>query len=250
MITSSHWTIAKEYQHSEASKDFSTLDKVFSLSGELITSDNRSNVHKVEIDGIIYYVKRYTCAGKGLRKYIGRSRIRAEWENMLLFHKLGVPAANIVAYGEEKKWGVMSRGAMITEEVKNSKDLLAMAEENSPLLKNRKWITQVIQQVADLTRNLHQNRFVHTDLKWRNILVTQEDNPKVALIDCPAGSITHPLFLKRGIIKDLACLDKRGKYNLSKTLRMKFYTLYTGRKLSAIDKELIARLLRFFEGRE
>ena len=251
MITSSQWTVTEEFRNSPAKKAFSSLDKVFSLAGQKITDDELSNVHKVRVEDTNYYVKRYTVAGKGLRRYLGRSRIRAEWENMLFFRTLGVPAAKVVAYGEEKNWGIMTRGAMITEEVKNTKDLLTMVNENSPLLRDRRWMNQVIKQVAEITRILHQNRFIHTDLKWRNILVTQEETPSVTLIDCPAGVITHSVFVKRGTIKDLACLDKVAKKVLSNTQRLRFYLLYRRIKsLNANDKAYIRKVNTFFLNRE
>ena len=220
MLTSSSWIVSNEFQNTEAARAFASIDQVFSLSGQRITADKISNVHRVEIKGTAYYVKRYTQAGKGLRQYFGRSRIRAEWENMLFFHQLGVPAAPVVAYGEEKKWGAMTRGALITKEVENTKDLRAMVHENSDFLQDRSWVAKVISQVAQATRSLHQNSFIHIDLKWRNILVTQEQEPRIALIDCPAGMKQPSWLLKRNIIKDLACLDKVAKYTLSNTQRL------------------------------
>ena len=251
MITSSQWTVTENYRSSKAGDAFSSIDKVFALEGDYINDDKFSDVIRVEIEGSRYYVKRYTSGGKGLRRYIGRSRIRAEWENMLFFHKLGIPAANVVSYGEEKSWGMMTRGAMITEEVKNTKDLLTMVNENSPLLSDRKWVREVIGQVATITRILHDNHFIHTDLKWRNILVTQEDTPSISLIDCPAGTITHPLFLKRGTVKDLACLDKVARNTLSRTQRLKFYLLYRKREsINTSDKLFLNKVSTFFLNRE
>ena len=70
---------------------------------------------------------------------------------------------------------------------------------------------------------MHTDRFAHNDFKWRNILVDSDiDHPKVYLIDCPAGQRWFGPFLPYRIIKDLACLDKLGKYNLSRTQRLSF----------------------------
>jgi hypothetical protein len=58
-------------------------------------------------------------------------------------------------------------------------------------------------------------------------------------------------FLTRGIIKDLACLDKIARKQLSKMERLRFYLAYKGKsRLSVKDKKEIYRVLRFFEGRE
>ncbi|WP_448218814.1 lipopolysaccharide kinase InaA family protein [Endozoicomonas sp. 2B-B] len=251
MLTKSHWTISQDYQNSPAASAFSSLDKVFALSGQPITKDTLSNVRRVEVDNTGYYVKRYTRAGKGLRRYIGRSRIKAEWENMLFFHEIGVPAAPVVAYGEEKKHGVMTRGALITREVENTWNLKMLVDQDLPQLYSRQWMGIVISQVAAATRKLHENNFIHTDLKWRNILVTKTENPVIALIDCPAGAQMSGWLQKRNIVKDLACLDKVAKEVLSQSQRLSFYKQYAGvNRLNKSDKKLITKILGFFEGRE
>ena len=251
MLKSSKWVVTAGYQKTEAGRTFSTIDKVFSLEGKPITSDALSNVHRVEVDGIGYYVKRYTSAGKGFRRYAGKSRIRAEWENLLLFQKLGVPTVSVVAYGEEKNMGMMTRGALITREAENTMDLKAMVKHNSSYLHDTDWVENVISQVAAATRIIHSNKFIHTDLKWRNILVTQSTTPQMFFIDCPSGSYMSGYLLKRNIIKDIACLDKVAKQALRKTQRLSFYKKYAEiNKLSPDHKKNIKRILSFFEGRE
>ena len=52
-------------------------------------------------------------------------------------------------------------------------------------------------------------------------------------------------------MKDLACLDKHGKVQLSRSDRLRFYLSYKGHeRLETVDKEEIRRVLKFFEGRE
>ena len=71
------------------------------------------------------------------------------------------------------------------------------------------------------------------------------------LIDCPSGGVWWGVFLKYRVVKDLACLDKVAKYQLSRTQRLRFYLDYTGRqRLAAEDKQRIRKILAFFEGRE
>ena len=247
MFKSLTWTIMPEYQSGETLKAFSSIDNVFKLRGKKINDDKLSSVYRVEIDGTAFYVKRYIQGGKGLRRYIGRSRIRAEWENMLFFHGMGIPAAKVVAYGEEKRFGVMIRGVLITEEVKDSKDLGTMVNEKSTMLKDGQWVDQVIKQVANIARKLHSKQFIHTDFKWRNILVTQTENPEVFLIDCPAGRIVNSYLFKRGVVKDLACLDKIAKTELTLKQRLKFIKTYSkNTKLSNENKKLVKKVEVFF----
>ncbi len=43
----------------------------------------------------------------------------------------------------------------------------------------------VSRQLAEYTRTMHDQRFTHNDLKWRNLLI--DDQQTLYLIDCPNG---------------------------------------------------------------
>ena len=243
----SDWRLATDYKMLQA--DFGSLEKVFALQGERITYDPISELIRVSRNGVDYYVKRYRNAGKGLRRYAARPRVKAEWQNLKRFAKWGIPTAQVIAHGLERKAGAFVRGAMITREIPDSRDLADLANSASPLLQDRAWVQQVSLQVAHATRTMHQHDFTHNDLKWRNLLVDQHAN--VYLIDCPAGTFWWGPMLRYRIIKDLACLDKVAKYHLSNTQRLRFYLQYYQRaRLNAQDKKQIGKIVRFFEGRE
>lgn len=104
------WTLEPDYRHLAA--DFGSLDSVFALEGERLTRDPLSEVIRIERDGVRYYVKRYRSAGKGLRRYLARPRIKAEWQNLKRFEKWGIPTAEVVAWGLERKAGAFQRGAL------------------------------------------------------------------------------------------------------------------------------------------
>jgi tRNA A-37 threonylcarbamoyl transferase component Bud32 len=96
---------------------------------------------------------------------------------------------------------------------------------------------------------MHGRRFAHSDLKWRNLLVDAAG--KVFLIDCPSGGFWWPPFLEYRIVKDLACLDKVAKRQLSRTRRLRFYLDYTRKKkLDDADKRRIRNIVGFFAGRD
>ncbi|WP_313085845.1 lipopolysaccharide kinase InaA family protein [Pseudomonas sp.] len=231
------------------SPEFGSLQAVFALAGERVTQDAMSEVIRVERSGVVYYVKRYTGSGKGLRRYLGRPRVKAEWQNLKLFRRWGIPTAPIVAYGLERRHGSFTRGALITRELACTEDLAALAGRRDPCLRDREWVRRVSLQLAAATRRMHAKRFAHNDLKWRNLLVDPQLN--VYLIDCPTGAFWWGPFLERRIVKDLACLDKVAKYHLSQTQRMRFYLHYAGYKqLGPRDKVRLRQVLAYFEGRE
>ncbi len=229
--------------------DFGSLEAVFALQGERITRDPLSEVIRIERAGVRYYVKRYIGGGKGIRRYLGRPRIKAEWQNLKRFEKWGIPTAHVTAWGMQRRKGFFQRGAMVTRELPLTTNLAIMAYYRDPRLANPQWVRQVSLQVARLTRQMHDHHFVHNDLKWRNLLVDEQG--QVFLIDCPGGAFWWGPFLRYRITKDLACLDKVASQVLSRTQRLRFYLQYRNRqRLNASDKRRIRQILTYFEGRE
>ena len=241
------WSLNPDY--AGLAGDFGSLDAVFALQGRRLTKDPLSEVILLERGGVRYYVKRYWGGGKGLRRYIGRPRVKAEWQNLRHFAKWGVPTAAIVACGLERQLGRFVRGALITRELDNTEDLAHLAKRGDPRLQDHAWVDGVSRQLARATRTLHDHHFTHSDLKWRNLLVN--DRGELFFIDCPTGSFWWGPLLRYRIIKDLACLDKVACKVLSRTQRLRFYLQYRGRaRLNAADKKRIRQIIGFFEGRE
>lgn len=228
---------------------FGSMDQTEAVEGTEINSNWMSRLVRVESGDEAYYAKIYASRGRGLRRFLGRSRVRAEWENLAVFKALGIKTADVVAFGEETCGEY--RGAVVSRELRGTTDLAQMARQNHELLGRSEWRRAVIRRLSAAVRALHNDGFVHNDLKWRNILVTSDSEPEVYLIDCPMGRKLWGLLLHRGIIKDLACLDKVGKKALSRTDRLRFYLAYRGvESLSDADKTQLRKISRFFDGRE
>ncbi len=245
------WTLNPEYATGESGRLFADLDTVFALEGEKITQDPLSTVHRVWVADRYYYVKRYTGAGKNLRRYVGRPRIRAEWENLLNFHAWGIPSATVVGFGQERRRGAFVRGALITEELPDTSDLARIASQRDARLRDGAWVAHVSRQIAWATRMMHDQGFTHNDLKWRNLLVDNRALGNVYFIDCPGGSFWWGPMLRYRIIKDLACLDKVARHHLSRSQRLAFYKLYLGKqRLDGADRKQLRAILNFFKGRE
>lgn len=226
--------------------DFESLELAIEHQGEIISRDPISYVTRINVNNTVYYVKIYQRNGKGLRHYFGRGRIRGEWENLLYFAKLGIPTPRLVAYGQRCHFGQFKLGALITAEVP-SQDLATLARENSPLFHDNNWLNPIMALCADYTRRLHDQRFIHWDLKWRNILISTQQPPQVHFFDCPLGRKRYGWLHQRGIIKDLACLDKVARNVLTRSQRLRFYKLYRGvSHINSEDKKKIAHIINFF----
>jgi hypothetical protein len=247
-----NWQLLPPFDQGATASAFASLDAVFKLSGERISRDPQSEVIRVTLDGVRYYVKRYLRAGKNpLRRWLLRPRVEAEWENLTAFTAWGLPTAVIVGHGLERRWGAFRRGALITRELVGTVDLAHLARERDPRLRSPVWLAAIVAQTAHITRSLHAHHFTHNDLKWRNLLVDNRTPPTLYLIDCPGGQYWPEPFLRYRIVKDLACLDKIASHQLSRTWRLRFFHAYTGRaRLTTADKTLIRRVLVFFAGRE
>ncbi|MDO9599071.1 MAG: lipopolysaccharide kinase InaA family protein [Azoarcus sp.] len=248
----SNWTLNEAALDDAARRAFSSLESVFALEGEPIARDPLSQVLRVTVGDRRYYLKRYHGAGKNpLRRWLGRPRVQAEWENLQHFAAWGIPTATLVGWGLQRKGGEFLRGALITAELAGTTDLNQLALQNDPRLADAHWVVAVSHQLARITRTMHAHRFTHNDLKWRNLLVDEGPTPTLYLIDCPSGEFWWGPFLRYRVIKDLACLDKVAKYHLSRTQRLRFYLDYAQRpRLCADDKQRIRNILAFFEGRE
>lgn len=243
----SEWKLDPDYQHLASS--FGSLEALFNLKGERITKDRVSEVVRVELEGTRYYVKRYWDAGKGIRKVVGKPRIKTEWQNLQRFEKWGIPTAHTVAWGLERKKGLFVRGALVSKEIPNTIDLAQLVANKDPRLHNYQWVNNVSKQLAAATRKMHDHNFAHNDLKWRNLLVDTDE--KLFFIDCPTGAFWYGYMFSFRRIKDLACLDKIAKYQLTRTQRLRFYLQYRERdRLNDKDKRRIRRIVKLYEGRE
>lgn len=238
-----------EVGYGQLQPEFGTLDAVFALEGECITQDACSEVIRVAVGGVRYYVKRYHSAGSGLRCYLPRPRIKAEWQNLRYFSRWGVPIPALVAYGLERHRGAFVRGALITQELVGAENLWMLDHLGDRRLQDRHWVDRVSRQLAVATHTMHLNHFAHNDLKWRNLLVNESGD--LFFIDCPTGSFWWGPLLRYRIDKDLACLDKVASKVLSRSQRLRFFLQYQGReRLTAVDKRQVRRIVKFFEGRE
>jgi tRNA A-37 threonylcarbamoyl transferase component Bud32 len=234
------WRVTSDFE--SLKPVFGHLDAIFKLQGQFITRDKISDVIRVKHQDTYYYVKRYYSAGKGLRRFFGKPRIQGEWENLQWFERFNIPTARIVAYGYERQFGLFKRGAMITQEILGSQDLASIASRDKKRFHDREWVKNITSQLAAITKKLHQNRFIHNDLKWRNILV--DTNNRIYLIDCPLGGFWRGRLLHYRIIKDIKCLDHFAKSTLSRTQRLDFYKNYANvSKLAVQDKQFIREML-------
>ena len=189
-------------------------------------------------------------------EFIGRrSKARCEYENYAVFKRLGIPAPERVAIGEERDiLGRLLRTFIVTRAVPNAMTLTEFVEKHCPhrrTLEMRKLRFAICRRLAELTRRMHDAGFFHRDLVWRNVLVTwlPPSPPELWWIDCPRGRFTHRTFL-RGIrrLRDLASLGKSAVRWCTAGERIHFMRIYLGK--DHLDSEAKALILREMEYRK
>ena len=246
------WTLTKTYPPAVL-EAFSSLGKVFSLKeGEVVSQDSICTVTKLKIDNHEFYIKRYKEAGKGLRKYIGRSRCRAEWENLQICQQLKINTPKIVAYGEESwlfNFNEPRHAVLITEAVENAVDLEKMMGEHPEFFAHPAWRKKVSNILADYIGRLNKYDFIHRDFKARNILISKEfDHPKVYFFDMPAGDQVSFVKLTHGLKKDLFLLDRSIGNKVSRSEKLRFYLVYKIiPRLTKEEKKFIRGVYGFYK---
>ncbi|MBW6475004.1 MAG: lipopolysaccharide kinase InaA family protein [Anaerolineaceae bacterium] len=238
--------------HCEEKPCFETIQATLQQTGDTISKDPISQVVRADINNQRYFIKQYHQGGKGVRRFFGRSRAEGEWSNLLYFASLDIPTPRIVAYGRAVV-NSQKLEVLVTAGVEDSIDLATLARQDPEIFKNRNWFLSIMQQVAEYTQRLHDDGFIHWDLKWRNILVQHGETPKVYFFDCPLGRHWYGWIKYRGAIKDLGCLDLEARKVLTQTQRLWFYLYYrrlkklnpaAKRQIIAIDRFLTAKAKR------
>lgn len=214
--------------------------------GVLISEGPLNVMHRVLWKDREFYIKQYWRAGKGLRRWLSRSRARGEWENLLFFQSLGIPVPPLLGFEETiARIFVPYSALLITAAIPNAIDLITLKNQHPEYLNDRTRVRIVLRKLAEYVRRLHQSGFVHRDLKWRNLLITLYTEPEIYFIDCPLGRRKRWGY-RNGQEKDLWHLYREAKGYLSKSTLLYFYLQYRGiAKLTPTEK----KRLRAFQKR-
>lgn len=164
------------------------LLEVVGSGGDVVSSAEGLLVRKRTLGGRPVYGKLYFSVSRLDRyRWIGRrSRARCEWEAALAFQRLGLRTPRLLAYGEHASLLTFKWGALLMDAVEDSVDLrefFGKSPKDDPRRLN------AMEQLGQITARLHDNRFFHHTLKFRNLLIQPDRTGcDLWLIDCPAGS--------------------------------------------------------------
>jgi tRNA A-37 threonylcarbamoyl transferase component Bud32 len=231
-------------------------------AGKIIASGRSSEVREVQLGSgpgartvfiKKYWVSQWTQLWKGMFRgtFFGRSKVRREFLNLARLRFWDFDAPVPVAYGEERVAGWLTRSFLISEGVPAATTLQVFIREHastSPGQEERAWRRELIGNLAEYTRRLHQHRFVHHDYFWRNILLSGSGLRHFFLIDAHKGRRWFPGEQPWARARDLAALDAPAPVFFRRTERLRFLLLYLGkRRLDPRVKALVRRILRLAE---
>ncbi len=222
--------------------------RALDVKGEVVSQDTRSSMKRIvdpRAPDIHYFLKTfdYRKHRKRWRYLLQKSHCRREFENLCLLGKLGVRCPMPIAFGEERSWCRPIAAFLLTEELTEFRELeQVLLGESPPGIKERRLIVGVLARQVAL---MHNARYIDRDLKFRNILIRAEGNQiELAHVDSTQGKICQGRAFERGVIHDLATLDKHAHKFFSRIERFRFLVTYgIARKLSMADLQLLKGLV-------
>ena len=207
LARSSHFQVQSSY--AQIFKGLS-LDELWSHPKlQLFKSKRTREILTLELDKNIFFVKRYYGPGSGVLKYLLRGfrdkhGPENEWQKAHFLAELGIKAVEPVAFGIERRYGIISRAILITLKLKGYRleDLLG---ERTDLDRKR----SLVEKLAAFAGHFHTSGFSHQDFYLCHLFWSQESE-EVILVDLQRiryyrGQNRQPRM--RWVVKDLAQLD-------------------------------------------
>ena len=189
-------------------------------------------ISTLELDGTLFFVKRYFGLGVGIFKYILRGfrdkyGPENEWHKAHLLRKMGIKAVEPVAFGIERRCGVINRAILVTLKLEGSCLEELLKEEIDA---DRK--TELIKELAAFVGRFHALGLSHQDLYLCH-LFWSPDSREIRLLDLQRIRFHREQnghLRLRWVVKDLAQLDYSSRNVLGRNeyhhLKETFVSIY------------------------
>jgi tRNA A-37 threonylcarbamoyl transferase component Bud32 len=155
------------------------------VGGELVSRSRTTATRTFEAEGATFYLKIYLYPEEGDRlrgffrgTFFGRSKARAEWENLGILADLGVDVPSRVAWGEDRRRGFLHGCFLVTQAVERAQRLDSCLADAKAL--------PVVEDLGRLVRRMHDAGYSDGSLALRNFLYRRE-GAVFFKIDCPKG---------------------------------------------------------------
>lgn len=231
------------YESAFAAQSWTRFDRVFAHFftdyGRRIRVTVKPVMVPTPAGEIAAFFKLYHLGSRSWSFCLRLSKSRREFENYAIFRRLGISAAEPIAWGEERGFlGRLLRNFILTRAVPAACEL----DDYLATAPRREHRDDLRRELADMVRRLHAACFYHHDLVARNVLVSRADasRPRLFLIDCPRGAFAS-FGGPRKALRDLASLDKSAVRCCSRTERLRFLLEYLGQDRPDAKSRALAR---------
>jgi tRNA A-37 threonylcarbamoyl transferase component Bud32 len=211
--------------------------------GELVAASHITRCYRVTLDNNdTIYLKRYNYARSKLQfSWPLPSKAAVEKFGYGIMQQLGIACPQVLAMGEQRRFGQLQAAFIITHGVKDSDNLENFARHTwYPMAAGQRQLVyrQIRNALLKQLRTAHSAGFCHHDLKWRNVLVrAEQDEYTTYWIDCPRAR-----FMKRRTrrlqLVDLGALARLAISYLSPFEQMRFLHDYLGPQQAHLARQL------------
>jgi len=209
------------------------------------------------------FIKVYRYMGDQWRHRFRRDKASLEANNYALLKDIGIGTPGIIAFGSRRSGFRLVDAVIITRALPDVISLDRLFEQRWPDARkhaNDSLRADVLAQVLDEVRRMHDAEFFHVDLQWRNILIgglgsqpsavshqpsADMGRIRVYFLDAPRGGIRRsPWAQEHGRLRDLSCLYKEARRRLSRTEQLRWLLIYRGEtRVTPATRATIAALV-------
>ncbi|MCB1801720.1 MAG: hypothetical protein KDI82_08550 [Gammaproteobacteria bacterium] len=226
------------------------------FTGDVLVSKSKevTRCYRCDLDdGRSVYFKRYIYPWRRWREFWMRpAKSAVEYWAYSRLRSLGIPTLNVVAFGEQRRLAALGGGCIVTEGIPDTIDLEQFAREvwcRWPRARRRDSARAIASVILRQARRAHDGGFFHHDLKWRNLLIGADGDPRsLVWIDAPRASRMR-LRHRRGVITDLSGLARIAISLFSRSECMRFLRIYLGDEASPGERKRLFRAVQRHLGR-
>ena len=205
--------------------------------GELVAQSATAKCFRIVLPGqtetanCVYFKRDSYRLRRRLRYLLRPSRNAVEAFACGRLHQLDIPAPELVAVAERRRFGMPTATLIVTREIPGTMNLYRFLRDIWMLLpraERRVLAGKLSAVLVEQLRTAHAHGFFHQDLKFRNLLVSlNSPDPELYWIDAPRARVRR-WRKRRGMILDLSALARVAISVTSSFERMRFLRRYLG----------------------
>jgi tRNA A-37 threonylcarbamoyl transferase component Bud32 len=252
-----HWIVRCDARAALLGDDHLNLDRwLQSGQATIVKNGPHRTVYRLRLPGHHYYLKHYRVPDTRamLSQWTQGSKGYREWTLMQRAARHGVPTLVPVAFGEQRRAGLVLENFLITEGVDEVEPLYSFAHQLLPTVpadRQRLLRRQLALDLAEMAARMHEAGIQHRDLHGGNVLVQPDPAGRLRLflIDLHGARVRRHMDWRRSRAEILV-LAANFLGVASATDRLRFLRRYLELRPSlrlthrAVARELYARMWR------